>query len=94
MHAGEGVIFLKKSDLVPYPMPAPLTLRWIKSPPYADFSHLNSASFYIGLIVSNRGVLLKEKVCLVLDLLTDDPFIYLKDATEVTQNFYFINFII
>ena len=44
-------------------------------------------------MVSNLGVLPKEKVCLVLDLLLTEEFIWEKEATEVRQNFSFINFI-
>ena len=48
---------------------------------------------YTGLTASKRGVLLKEKVCLVWDLLLRDELIYWKEETELMQNFYFINFI-
>ena len=48
---------------------------------------------YNGLIGPNLWDLLKEKVCLVFDLLVDDLLISLNEATESIQKVDFINFI-
>ena len=95
MQAGDGVVFLVKSDLLPYPIPAPLILCCIKSPPYVDLSQLIYYRIkYFVLNASNLGVLLNENVCFVLELFIEDEFIYLNEATELRQNCYFIKFII
>ena len=48
---------------------------------------------YNGLIGQNLWDLLKEKVCLVFELLVDALLISLKEATESIQKVDFIKFI-